>query len=52
MVYSISDALEIARAQPNHHVVFFAIGFESWGALMTFMTLQSFEPTPPQPETE
>ena len=29
MVYSISDALDIARAQPNRHVVFFAIGFET-----------------------
>ena len=29
MVYSISDALEIARAQPDRHVVFFAIGFET-----------------------
>ncbi len=29
MVYSINDALEIARAQPDRHVVFFAIGFET-----------------------
>ena len=29
MVYSISDALDIARAQPDRHVVFFAIGFET-----------------------
>ena len=29
MVYSISDALEIARAHPNRPVVFFAIGFET-----------------------
>ncbi|MGB5065252.1 MAG: hydrogenase formation protein HypD [Candidatus Competibacter sp.] len=29
MVYSISDALEIARAQPDQPVVFFAIGFET-----------------------
>lgn len=29
MVYSISDALEIARAHPERSVVFFAIGFET-----------------------
>ena len=29
MVYSISDALDIARAQPDRHVVFFSIGFET-----------------------
>ena len=29
MVYAIDDALEIARAQPNQPVVFFAIGFET-----------------------
>ncbi len=29
MVYSISDALDIARAQPDRQVVFFAIGFET-----------------------
>ena len=29
MVYSINDAVEIARAQPDRHVVFFAIGFET-----------------------
>ena len=29
MVYSINDALEIARAHPDRHVVFFAIGFET-----------------------
>ncbi|MCC6136806.1 MAG: hydrogenase formation protein HypD [Candidatus Contendobacter sp.] len=29
MVYSISDALDIARAQPGRQVVFFAIGFET-----------------------
>ena len=29
MVYSINDALEVARAQPDRHVVFFAIGFET-----------------------
>ncbi len=29
MVYSISDALEIARAHPDRPVVFFAIGFET-----------------------
>ncbi|MDG4561075.1 MAG: hydrogenase formation protein HypD [Candidatus Competibacter sp.] len=29
MVYSINDALEIARAQSDRHVVFFAIGFET-----------------------
>lgn len=29
MVYSISDTLDIARAQPDRHVVFFAIGFET-----------------------
>jgi len=29
MVYSISDALEIARTHPDRHVVFFAIGFET-----------------------
>ena len=29
MVYSVSDALDIARAQPERHVVFFAIGFET-----------------------
>jgi len=29
MVYSISDALDIARAQPDRPVVFFAIGFET-----------------------
>ncbi len=29
MVYSISDALDMARAQPDRQVVFFAIGFET-----------------------
>ena len=29
MVYSISDALDLARAQPDRPVVFFAIGFET-----------------------
>ncbi|MEI2771531.1 MAG: hydrogenase formation protein HypD [Candidatus Competibacter sp.] len=29
MVYSISDALDLARAQPDRHIVFFAIGFET-----------------------
>jgi hydrogenase expression/formation protein HypD len=29
MVYSISDALDIARAEPERQVVFFAIGFET-----------------------
>ncbi len=29
MVYSISDALDLARAQPDRSVVFFAIGFET-----------------------
>ncbi|MEZ5578471.1 MAG: hypothetical protein R3F36_00690 [Candidatus Competibacteraceae bacterium] len=29
MVYRINDALEIARAQPDRHVVSFAIGFET-----------------------
>lgn len=29
MVYSVSDALDIARAQPARQVVFFAIGFET-----------------------
>jgi hydrogenase expression/formation protein HypD len=29
MVYSISDALDMARAQPARQVVFFAIGFET-----------------------
>jgi hydrogenase expression/formation protein HypD len=29
MVYSVSDALEIARANPDRPVVFFAIGFET-----------------------
>ncbi|MER2602741.1 MAG: hydrogenase formation protein HypD [Candidatus Competibacter phosphatis] len=29
MVYSVSDALEIARAHPDRPVVFFAIGFET-----------------------
>ena len=29
MVYSISDALHIARTQPERHVLFFAIGFET-----------------------
>jgi hydrogenase expression/formation protein HypD len=29
MVYSVSDALELARAHPDREVVFFAIGFET-----------------------
>ncbi len=29
MVYSVSDALELARANPDREVVFFAIGFET-----------------------
>jgi hydrogenase expression/formation protein HypD len=29
MVYSVSDALDIARAHPNQAIVFFAIGFET-----------------------
>lgn len=29
MVYSVSDALELARANPDKQVVFFAIGFET-----------------------
>ena len=29
MVYSPLDALEIARAEPDRHVVFFAVGFET-----------------------
>ncbi|MEM0953721.1 MAG: hydrogenase formation protein HypD [Pseudomonadota bacterium] len=29
MVYSVSDALELARANPDRHVVFFGIGFET-----------------------
>jgi hydrogenase expression/formation protein HypD len=29
MVYSVVDALEIARREPNRRVVFFAIGFET-----------------------
>jgi len=29
MVYSVDDALEIARAHPGQHIVFFAIGFET-----------------------
>lgn len=29
MVYSVSDALELARANPEREVVFFAIGFET-----------------------
>ena len=29
MVYSVSDALDIARAHPDQPVVFFAIGFET-----------------------
>lgn len=29
MVYSVSDALQLARSQPERQVVFFAIGFET-----------------------
>jgi hydrogenase expression/formation protein HypD len=29
MVYSVSDALELAKANPDRHVVFFGIGFET-----------------------
>ena len=29
MVYSVSDALELARSHPDRHVVFFGIGFET-----------------------
>ena len=29
MVYSVSDALDIARRQADRHIVFFAIGFET-----------------------
>lgn len=29
MVYSINDALDLARAQPDRQIVFFAIGFET-----------------------
>ncbi len=29
MVYSVNDALDTARAHPDHQIVFFAIGFET-----------------------
>ncbi|MGH7539431.1 MAG: hydrogenase formation protein HypD [Gemmatimonadota bacterium] len=39
MVYSPLDALELARANPDRHVVFFAIGFETT-APSTALTIQ------------
>ncbi|MGH9717857.1 MAG: hydrogenase formation protein HypD [Candidatus Acidiferrales bacterium] len=39
IVYSPSDAIKIAKANPNRHVMFFAIGFETT-APSTALTLQ------------